>query len=785
MMSTAKKLPPIPEQPKTSGIEIDTDNDWRHDKTLTNVDLTAEGKNSLAFDEEELDPGELSLDLDKEFAKKAALEHSKELARKLSLLKRTGSKTALEELQRALRGEDGASIEGMDIISEEDRAIISDPIFTNKGDDYPQIHGSYFLLDHLVDGGMAKICRARYLGDGEEAADKMVVIKMVQEKFSDDEDFVQMFVDEIKVSFGLNHPNINTTFDYGKIGKNLFVSMEYIHGKDLMVLIDELKKQGRKIPVPMALFIASKMCEALHYAHNFTNQLTGQKYNIVHRDISPHNAMISYEGFVKVIDFGIAKADTNTTKEEEGTIKGKINYFAPEYLEGKKIDHRYDQFAVALTLWEMLTGEKTFKSDGGQIETLKLILACNPSRPSLLNQEVTDKIDQVVLKALSRDPANRYEDMIGFSKELLKILYVDYSDFHESDVSELMREVFKESYERDLEKFREFGKYPVSEVVAKINAYKEYHRRLKENQESGGVEGAKGPEIIFDFGFEEESVSARGGGGMDSLIQKAKKGKKASFKKQERRAQKRIASMLGVEVDEKPEKQKREKIKSGPFPFGKVIIAGVIALVGFQYQVISHFIQSQFSFSSSTAPIETSDSVRPETPGEAVTRPPQQTQGEVIERPAPSNEVTPQEVTNVQADEFEELSLEELERQVFAQLKEEWARLEREAIERGEELPEGLKALQEELAEETPEATQEDLAEEQNITSPNSQEPSPEEEELIRRLAEEARKIERGEVVGENKNSEATEEKAWYSEALENTVEFLKTRKAFSWLFNK
>ncbi len=531
-------------------LEFDVGNDWRSDKETTKTDIFKE--EDLEPDQDDLDITGLSLDLDGEIAKKSVLEHAKEQAKKNRAAhhgKKDDSET-LKALQEAAAGEgDGSDGDDMEILTEDDKALVNDPIFNNKGHEYPQIHGNYFLLDHLVDGGMAKVCRARYLGEGDEA-DKMVAIKMVQEKFSEDEDFVQMFIDEIKVSFGLNHPNINTTFDYGKIGKNLFVSMEYIHGKDLMDVIDELKEKGKTLPVPMCIFIASKMCEALHYAHNFTNKLTGKKYNIVHRDISPHNAMVSYEGYVKVIDFGIAKADTNSQKEEEGTVKGKINYFAPEYLEGKKIDHRYDQFAVALTLWEMLTGDKTFTGHD-QISTLKTILKCEPKLASSKNKEVPKELDKIIMKALSRDPSNRYKDMQDFNKHLMKTLYQLYPDFHESDIADLMTSLFKSSYEKDLEKFKEFGQYSISDIVEKIQNYKEFQKRQKEKAAN---QGGKSKEVVFDFGFEEVSVSAKSGKkGIDSLIGKRKKAKKpgnSAAQKNMRKEQKALAAMLKGEDDD-------------------------------------------------------------------------------------------------------------------------------------------------------------------------------------------------------------------------------------------
>jgi serine/threonine-protein kinase len=219
--------------------------------------------------------------------------------------------------------------------------------------------GKYLLLDNIVDGGMAKIFRARYLG---EQVQKLVAIKMVAPKFSEDPSFQKMFMEEIKVSFGLVHPNIGQIYDYGILDGQLYIAMEYIDGANLKQYLDRLKKRKCVFPVQISLHIISQVCKGLSYAHNFTDQLSGKKLKIIHRDISPHNIMMSYDGSIKVIDFGIAKSDSSEDATQAGTIKGKLSYLAPEYLEGMELTHKYDQFAVGITLWELLCGRKMFNA---------------------------------------------------------------------------------------------------------------------------------------------------------------------------------------------------------------------------------------------------------------------------------------------------------------------------------------------------------------------------------------------------------------------------------------
>lgn len=314
--------------------------------------------------------------------------------------------------------------------------------------------GRYLLLDHLVDGGMAKICRARFLSD---EADKIVAIKMIQKQFSQDENFKQMFLDEIKVTFALNHPNIAQTYDYGFYQDQLFTAMEYVDGANLKQFLDRLKKRKFVFPVEISVYIISQICQGLTYAHSFRDKLTDKKLNIIHRDISPHNIMITFDGAVKIIDFGIAKSNTNSEATQAGTIKGKLSYLAPEYLDGKDLDHRYDQFAVGITLWELLCSKKLFYNKN-ELAVLKQIQACKVPPPSSINPNVPKELDAIVLKSLSKDRELRYKDMDQMNRALVKFLYANYPEFNALDLSAFAKELFKQDIQKDRQKLFEFGK---------------------------------------------------------------------------------------------------------------------------------------------------------------------------------------------------------------------------------------------------------------------------------------------------------------------------------------
>lgn len=327
-----------------------------------------------------------------------------------------------------------------------------------------QRFGKYLILDHLVDGGMAKICRARYLG---EQANKVVAIKMVQPQFSNDEAFVRMFQDELNITFGMLHPNIMQVYDYGKTNNQLYTAMEYIHGANLKQYLDRLKERKVVFPVEISCYIISQVCLGLHYAHTFTDKLTGKPYNIVHRDISPHNIMLTYDGAVKVIDFGIAKANTNSEATQAGTIKGKLSYLAPEYLDGLELDARYDEFAVGITLWELLCSRKLFQASN-DLAVLKQIQACKIVPPSQINPSVPKELDAIVMKALSKDRAQRYENLDQMNRALVRFLYSQYPDFNASDLKTFADDLFKQEINRDQEKFVEYGKIDTQAYIEEM-----------------------------------------------------------------------------------------------------------------------------------------------------------------------------------------------------------------------------------------------------------------------------------------------------------------------------
>ena len=279
--------------------------------------------------------------------------------------------------------------------------------------------GQYVLIEKIATGGMAEVWKARMRG--VEGFQKTVAIKKILPHLSDNQDFIEMFVDEAKLAAQLNHNNIIHIYDLGKIQNSYYIAMEYIDGFDLKTILRQGQERDNPLNVELALFIASKIAAALDYAHR-KRDFEEKEMGLVHRDVSPQNVLISQEGDIKLCDFGIAKAASKASHTQAGALKGKLQYMAPEQAWGRSIDRRSDVFALATVLFEMLTGRKLFSGEN-ELSILEQVREAQVQPPSLYNDEVTPEIDKIVLKALQKDPANRYQTAGEMARELDAILY--------------------------------------------------------------------------------------------------------------------------------------------------------------------------------------------------------------------------------------------------------------------------------------------------------------------------------------------------------------------------
>src|SRR4051812_20533151 len=313
-------------------------------------------------------------------------------------------------------------------IPKADRMPISQPVFPAAvpaplpEDEEPADgikFGQYVLLEKIATGGMAEVWKARMRG--VEGFQKIVAIKKILPHLSDNQDFIEMFVDEAKLAAQLNHNNIIHIYDLGKIQSSYYIAMEYIDGYDLKNILKKAQERDQPLSVEIALFVASKIAAALDYAHR-KRDFEDKEMGLVHRDVSPQNVLISEEGDIKLCDFGIAKAASKASHTQAGALKGKLQYMSPEQAWGRNIDKRSDIFALATVLFEMLTARKLFSGDN-ELSILEQVREARVTAPSEYNDEVTPQIDAIVLKALQKDPANRYQTAGEMQRDLDAVLY--------------------------------------------------------------------------------------------------------------------------------------------------------------------------------------------------------------------------------------------------------------------------------------------------------------------------------------------------------------------------
>lgn len=311
--------------------------------------------------------------------------------------------------------------------------------------------GRYFLLDLIAQGGMAEIYRARLAA--KDGAGRLVVVKRIQAGFGTNEEFLKMFKSEIKVTMGLNHQNIVQVYDFGEEQQQPFITMELVDGKNLRQLLNRFKELGQTFPVELAAHIIEQSAGGLNYAHTYKDKISGEHLNVVHRDISPQNLLVSFEGAVKIIDFGIAKATTNSEHTRAGVIKGKPSYLSPEQISGDPIDGRTDLFALGAVFWELLVGKKLFAGDN-DLAVLKMIESCTSTvrPPSEFNPNVPKELDAIVMKLLAKSPDKRFQTGEELQRTLRRFLNAYAPDFASGDLSNVTKEIFQKEIVEDRKK---------------------------------------------------------------------------------------------------------------------------------------------------------------------------------------------------------------------------------------------------------------------------------------------------------------------------------------------
>jgi serine/threonine-protein kinase len=307
-------------------------------------------------------------------------------------------------------------------------------------------YGRYILVDKLGAGGMAEVYRALVLGP--ENFQRMVVVKRILPHLSANDGFIRMFIDEATLCGRLSHPNVIQVHEFGKQDDTYFIAMEYVQGRPLGAIMSRLGQLGEKMPPTIAAEIARQTCLGLGYAHGLA-AVDGKPLGIIHRDVSPGNVMVAWTGAVKVLDFGIARVanEFRVGITESGQVKGKSAYLAPEQISANStIDHRADVFGAGILLYEMLAGRRLFKAPNAP-DTMKLIREMTIPKPSASNPAVPARLDAIVMRALMRNPGERYQQAAEMAEALES--YVLEQRLSSQELGRFMRRIFKDESAQD------------------------------------------------------------------------------------------------------------------------------------------------------------------------------------------------------------------------------------------------------------------------------------------------------------------------------------------------
>jgi serine/threonine protein kinase len=335
----------------------------------------------------------------------------------------------------------------------------------------PATFGKYVLLKRIAIGGMAEVFRSKAFG--AEGFEKLAAVKRMLPHLSSDSQFVDMFINEAKLAANLNHANIVQIYDFGCIDNLYFISMEYIHGKDIADIIRILRDRNLAAPLELACHIFIEVLNGLDYAHRLADPY-GTPLDLIHRDMSPHNIILSYEGEVKIADFGIAKATSTTVHTTGGVLKGKYSYMSPEQAHGKPLDHRSDVFSLAICFYELLTLTKMFHAES-DLSVLEMVRETKFTRPRELNESIPEELEDIMLKALEKNPEDRYATAGEMRDELERFLFSSNLHFSTAWLAGFMREIFRDDLDQERDELAE-----EHEVTQKLRSEARRAARIEE-----------------------------------------------------------------------------------------------------------------------------------------------------------------------------------------------------------------------------------------------------------------------------------------------------------------
>ncbi|HTL33609.1 MAG TPA: serine/threonine-protein kinase [Kofleriaceae bacterium] len=296
----------------------------------------------------------------------------------------------------------------------------------------------YTITERLDHGGMAEVFRG--VAESMEGFKKNVAIKRILPNLTKNQKFVAMFLDEARLSLNLQHANIVQVFDISRTPDNAyFLVMEFVDGCNLKSLIERQKQKGKRIEAAHAIYLMMECCKALNYAHFLENPDTNEPLGIVHRDISPPNILLSKNGEVKLVDFGLAKANSQIESTDPGVVKGKFSYLSPEAASGLEVDHRADVFAVGIILWELFTGRRLFMGET-DYQTVELVRQARVPSIAALNPEVEPELEAIVRKSLAKEADDRYQTAADLGDALAQYLFSRRMKVTARDISALVKD---------------------------------------------------------------------------------------------------------------------------------------------------------------------------------------------------------------------------------------------------------------------------------------------------------------------------------------------------------
>lgn len=278
--------------------------------------------------------------------------------------------------------------------------------------------GRYQLLMKMAQGGMATLFLAQL--KGPEQFEKLLVIKKIHSHLAQERNFIDMFLDEARIAALIHHPNVVSVFEMGEENGAYYIAMDYVHGQNLTEVLRAALRQEYDLPWTHGVRVVADVAAGLHAAHELTSP-DGESLGVVHRDVSPQNIMISYDGHTQITDFGIAYAAEKVGHTAEGTLKGKLAYMSPEHAGAKKLDRRADIFSLGVVLWEAVCMQRLFR-EANEAATLRRVLAADVPSPSLVRPEIPIELEQIILKALALDPDDRFATAGDMADELERLL---------------------------------------------------------------------------------------------------------------------------------------------------------------------------------------------------------------------------------------------------------------------------------------------------------------------------------------------------------------------------